>query len=154
MLQSRREMLKSIGVAASVLAASAVGMRAAAAHSGPSRSIGIHPGMKFGSCSVVSVGHVQLGAIPITLVDRENKRFRVDLLRYDPRSPGVARAGSLSVFLSNNGDGSKATKEEHGVAAMAVASHLARREAAGTSPPRLLTLAERAKLRQKRHIRT
>jgi hypothetical protein len=50
--------------------------------------------------------------------------------------------------MNNNGGGSLATREEHGLAAMALAAHLDGRERAGEPMPPLFTLAERAERRQ------
>ena len=45
--------------------------------------------------------------------------------------------------MRNRGRGVTATVEEHGLAAMALAAHLAHREAAGATLPSLPTLNER-----------
>jgi hypothetical protein len=95
---------------------------------------------------------VELGALPVRLRDQAGRSFGVDLLRHDPTTPGIARAGSLAAYLSNDGGGMLATEEEHGLAAMAIAAHLAAREAAGARLPCLSTLRERVDLRRRRRV--
>jgi hypothetical protein len=123
----------------------------------PSIGLGLTPGNRFGSCTIIRAGSSDSpdrGAIAISLEDRQGQSFTVDLLRHDPETPGVAQAGSLEVFLSNDGDGVRVTNEEHGLAAIAIAKHLARLEASGVTLPRLLTLRERAALRKNSRRRT
>jgi hypothetical protein len=103
-------------------------------------------GARFGSCTVTDVAAVEHGSIPVTLIDSQGGSFAVDILRHDSASPGIARAGSLAVYLKV-GQGQQATREEHGLAAMSLAAHLERREAAGAPAPSLLTLHERAAVR-------
>ena len=155
MLPSRRQVLAVMGVATSVFAARrAHRQEAAPARPAPTESRNdaatpavLRPGMRFFTSTVAAVGASEFGAIPITLVDTRGESFRVDVLRHDPAAPGVARAGSLSVYMCNNGGGSARTHEDHGIAAMEIAAHLARCEAAGMRPPSLLTLAQRESLR-------
>jgi hypothetical protein len=85
------------------------------------------------------------GSVSVRLADSAGRPFDIELLGYDARTPGVARAGSLGVYLNNKGRGSTATVEEHGLAAMALARHLTRREASGARLPVLPTLAERSR---------
>ena len=89
---------------------------------------------------------VELGQPRGDLTAAERASFTVDVLRHDPASPGVARAGSLAVYMKV-GHGRQVTHEAHGLAAMALASTLAQREAAGAPVPALLTLEERAEVR-------
>jgi hypothetical protein len=95
--------------------------------------------------TVDAVHPTRMGAVPVVLRTAEGARFQVDVLRRD-RSPGapqgVANTETLSLFLSNRGDGSTATDEEQGLGAMALAAALARREAQAR-PPELLTMRER-----------
>ncbi|MGH7434887.1 MAG: hypothetical protein ACRENE_04365, partial [Polyangiaceae bacterium] len=101
-------------------------------------------GMKVGRCVVVSVGPIVAGAIPVVLKAPDGSVFGVDVLKHDRFSPGVSRGGSLAVYLNNGGSGRTASVEEHGLAAMALAKWLARRESMGRPVPSLLTLRERA----------
>jgi hypothetical protein len=104
-------------------------------------------GAEFATCTVTSVGAIEHGAIPVTLRDANGQAFTVDVLRHDASSPGVARGGSLAVYMKV-GRRQQPTREEHGLAAMALAAELGRREAAGAAPPALLTLKERAAARK------
>ncbi len=104
------------------------------------------PGTKVGRCTVVRVDPVLAGAIPVTLAAADGSEFKVDVLRHDGETPGVARGGSLAVFMHNGGSGGKATVEEHGLGAMALAGWLERREALGRPVPVLATLRQRAGL--------
>jgi hypothetical protein len=150
MFPSRRALLKSAGLFACAVAASPLGAKAAHARTAaPRADLGIAAGMRFGASQVERVGDPEFGAVPIRLVDPDGRGFRVDVLRHDPEAPGVARGGSLSVYVVNSGGGARTTEEEHGLAAIAIAAHLAAREAAGAAVPRLLTLTERAARREK-----
>jgi hypothetical protein len=157
MLRSRREVLGAFVSAAAALALLGPGRAAAsgrAAQRGrPESALGIEAGAMFGTCRVTRVGKVELGTVSVRLEDQAGRPFTVDLLRHDPATPGIARAGSLDAFVSNDGDGVLATNEEHGLAAMAIAKHLSAREAAGVSLPSLLTLRERAERRRRPRAR-
>ena len=111
---------------------------------------GVHAGAKFGTCTVIGVARMEDGAIGVSLSGTDGRRFELEILGHDARTPGVARAGSLSVYVNNRGRGDTRTEEEHGLAAMALAAHLARRETAGESLPALPTLAERSRRRAHR----
>jgi hypothetical protein len=146
----RRDVLKTLGVLASVATVGTLRMRTADAHGATGFvSLGVAPGMKLASSTVLLVGDVEVGTIPITLVDPDGRSFQLDVLRDDARSPAVARGGSLAVYVTNSGNGTLTTPEAHGLAAMALAAHLARREANGSPPPALLTLEGRAEQRRK-----
>jgi hypothetical protein len=158
MLRSRREVLGGFVLAATGLllagpsantahAAAPASRASQSPRAGADANVGIEVGALFASSVVTSVGPVAMGGLPVRLQDRRGSSFTVDLLRHDPETPGVARAGSLDAFVSNDGDGVSATDEGHGLAAMAIAAHLAARESSGTRPPLLLTLRERAELR-------
>jgi len=106
----------------------------------------LRPGSTVGRWTVAALHDVHLGGIPVVLSTADGERFQVDVVRRDcsPGAPaGVGNTASLSVFVLNDGDGSKATHEEHGLGAMALAEALNRREAEGAAIPQLLTLAER-----------
>jgi hypothetical protein len=105
---------------------------------------GVGPKARFGTCEVLSLESTPDGAVSVRLADSAGQPFEVELLGYDPHTPGVARAGSLGVYMNNRGRGTTATIEEHGLAAMALARHLARGEAAGAKLPVLPRLSERS----------
>lgn len=105
------------------------------------------PGTRVGNCEIVSLHAPVAGAIPVMLATGAGRRFQLDVLRRDPdegssRSVSVSR--SLAVYVCNGGDGSHATDEEQGLAAMALAALLERRERSGAARPALLTMRERA----------
>lgn len=107
----------------------------------------IQPGAQIGRWTVSSVHDVRMGAVSVVLQTAEGHTFQVDVLKKDTGigAPGsVADAGSVSVFVANAGNGSKATVEEHGLGAMALAKELELRIQRGAQPPRLLTLRERS----------
>jgi hypothetical protein len=141
----RRRFLGMVGVTAAVLATVRT---VAAGETRDARSladVGVHAKARFGTCEVLGVEKTADGAVSVRLADSGGHPFEVELLGHDSRTPGVARAGSLGVYLNNKGRGSTATIEEHGLAAMALARHIARSEAAGGVLPVLPTLAERGK---------
>jgi hypothetical protein len=143
----RRNFLGTVGATAAVLAAARTlgGPGGSGAGTEPLAAAGVHPKARFGACEVLSLENTQDGAVSVRLADSAGQPFEVELLGYDSRTPGVARAGSLGVYLNNKGRGSTATIEEHGLAAMALASHLARRQVLGAKLPVLPTLAERSR---------
>ncbi|HEY6463948.1 MAG TPA: hypothetical protein VIY73_27450 [Polyangiaceae bacterium] len=104
---------------------------------------GVRSGAVFGACSVTGVTAKDDGAVAVALADGSGRSFELELLGHDPHTPGVARGGSLAVYLNNQGRGVTATVEEHGLAAMALAAHLTRREADGVELPALPTLTDR-----------
>jgi len=108
------------------------------------RTLGLlRPGSRVGRATVVAIYPVTLGGIPVVL-EVAGERFQVDVLRRDASGPNpVASTPSLALFLSNKGDGARDTAEEHGLAVMALAAHLAACDAAGAPVPELLSLNER-----------
>lgn len=106
----------------------------------------LRPGLRLGRCTVVKVGAVSAGAVPVVLRTPGGDQFAVDILRHDRSTPGVSRGGALAVYLNNNGSGRTASVEEHGLGAMALARWLALREAGGRPVPALLTLRQRLPL--------
>jgi hypothetical protein len=147
MVRGRREVMMALlaGAAATV---SLAPDKAKAARRAPradaSAALGVVPGMRFAASTVRGVGPLALGAIPVRLVDADGRPFTLEILRHDPVTPGVARGGSLGVYVCNDGDGALTTDEPHGLAALAIARQLEEREAAGAEVPSLLTLRERA----------
>ncbi len=123
------------------------GLDARAATQGASSPLGAldaAPGTQFGRCAVQKVAVAEDGAIAVHMRDSKGEPFELELLAHDDRTPGVARAGSLGVYMRNNGRGDKATIEEHGLAAMAFAAHVRRLHAAGASLPSAPTLTRRS----------
>jgi len=157
----RRKFLGTVGATAVALGAwrkfgrptgfaagSGLGQRAAgAAAAGTANELkllagaGLRAQARFGTCEVVSLERADDGAVSVRLADTAGQRFEVELLGHDPLTPGVARAGSLAVYMNNRGRGTTATVEEHGLAAMALARHLG---ASGARLPVLPTLSQRA----------
>jgi hypothetical protein len=101
---------------------------------------GLTPGSRLERWTIVSVLDPSQGGIPVVMATAEGVRFRVDVMRRDQSAPGVANTRAFSLYLCNQGRGSKDTCEEHGLGAMALARHL---ERVGTPLPSLLTLGER-----------
>jgi len=145
----RRKFLGTVGGAAATAAAFGVLGTMGASGIGQSsqedllRAAGVHPQARFGTCRVVQVERTSDGSLGLTLANRAGQRFELELLGHDASAPGVAGAGSLAVYVKNQGHGATATVEEHGLAAMALARHLARHEAGGARLPVLPTLSER-----------
>jgi hypothetical protein len=99
-------------------------------------------GTQVGRCTLVSIRGVEDGRVPVVLRAPGGHEFMVDVLRHDPQTPGIARAGRLGVYIRNGGSGSKATHEEEGLGAMALADLLAEREGRGLDVPRLASLRD------------
>jgi hypothetical protein len=159
MRSTRRSTLKALGVTAGAVALGSFETLARAASSAHTQARGdADPrgdaagpwadlkGAVFATATVTDVGPIEHGSIPVTFVDSQGQSFVVDVLRHDAARPGVARAGTLSVYM-RVGKGQRATHEAHGLTAMAFAAELARREERGAPVPSLLTLTERAPVR-------
>lgn len=99
-------------------------------------------GLRVGRWTVVVAPGLVLGGIPVLLQGDAGAPFQVDILRRDEATPGVATAGELALYVANGGDGQRATDEDQGLAAMALASALEHQPGAGATPG-LLTLRER-----------
>lgn len=139
MAWSRREMLRNGAVAGALLAMS----RVRSAMAGQPDLASLPVGTPLGPCKLAAVLPVQRGILPVVLEDPRGETFVVEVHRHDPRAPGLARAGSLDVYLRNGGDGATTTDEAHGLGAMALAELLATRERAGRRVPRLASIVER-----------
>ncbi len=151
MTASRREALKAFGVLTAAVTAGLPAKGAAGAVKPDAASslrwLGDLDGARFAGCLVHDVSEVREGGVAVTFSDALGEFFVVDVLRHDEAAPGVARAGSLDVFLHGakpTEQGTRPTPEPHGLAAMALAAEIARREAAGAAFPALMTLGERA----------
>ena len=104
----------------------------------PTRPPELVPGMKLGPCKLTRLLPVERDALPFELQDPSGQLFVVEAHLRDESRPGIARAGSLDVFLVNGGDGSTPTDEARGLGAMALA-----RERAGLPVPAVATIVER-----------
>jgi hypothetical protein len=104
---------------------------------------GVRVGARFRTCEVMGVTRTEDGAVAVQLADAAGRRFEVELLGRDPLTPGVAHAGPIGVYVNNRGRGMAATVEEHGLAAITLASRLTQRAATGVALPALPTLSQR-----------
>jgi len=103
----------------------------------------LRAGTAFGRWSIARVHEVDVGALRVDVLTREGGQFPLEILARDPSgSRPPAAAGELAIHVPNGGDGWAPTEEEHGLAAMALASLLdARGQATGIDG--LLTHGER-----------
>jgi hypothetical protein len=166
----RRELLKAIGVASAAVASASVASSPSEASADrgepgahtvplvpfapdatPSEAVlaffgPLRAGSSLGQWDIVAVHDTKVGGIPVVLASRDGVRFQLDVMRRDDSSgapSAIANTPSLSVFLLNRGDGSLATVEQQGLAAMALAAAMAQRESEGARVPELLSLRER-----------
>lgn len=90
-------------------------------------------GSRVGPWVVDHVGPMARGGRVLLLrgeSDGAEGRFELEVLLGDPNGPTPpGRSGHFAVFVRNSGNGSTATVEDHGLAAMTLASHLAAHEA-------------------------
>jgi hypothetical protein len=138
---SRRDFLQgssAVAAAAALVSTPSIAKAAGA----PARS-SFEPDQPLGPCRLVRVLPIDQGALPFELEDPSGHRFVVEVHRRDTSVSGIRPAGSLDVFLRNGGSGTTPTDETHGLAAMALASLLAKREAEGRPIPELATIVER-----------
>jgi hypothetical protein len=142
LLQGRRNVLWGLSAAAAAFASrpALAGLRGRRALRNIRRLI---PGTRLATCRLVRVMPVERGALPFELEDASGRRFVVEAHRFDPATPGIARAGAADVFLVNGGSGSTPTCEDHGLAAMELAAILTEQQAAGRAMPQLATIVER-----------
>lgn len=93
---------------------------------------------------VVRVHAISRGTLPVTIAYR-GETFQVDVLRKDEGGiNGVVSTDAFSVFVHNEGDGSKSTGETSELAARALGLALERDAASPELAARLLTFSERA----------
>lgn len=86
-------------------------------------------GMKLGGCTLNKIADVTHGALGILLSDSQGHAFSVEVCARDEASPpSPAETEKFQLYLVNEGDGSIPTVEEHGIAAMAIASAIRRNE--------------------------
>jgi hypothetical protein len=100
--------------------------------------------LELGSWSIQKVQAPMLGAIPVVMRTPAGESFQVDVLARDSGCPGIADTRHFSLFVANNGNGSKSTDELQARGAKILAHHLSRTERSGTPLPSLLTLAQRS----------
>lgn len=82
------------------------------------------PGHRLGRWTVQQILPVQNGAASVVLADASGEHFQLDICARDPSASaqkGPGRSERFEIFLANSGNGSKATFEDHGLAAMALA---------------------------------
>jgi hypothetical protein len=153
----RRGFLTAAGVGAGVVAAGYLGSRIAGS-SGDAAPRTLPPAGSdvdalfadltrdgaLGDCRIERVHGVHLGAIPVIMTCDAGTRFQIDVMRRDPDGPpGVGNTDSLSLYISNRGDGAAPTTESQGIAALTLARAIAHRQRSGATTPRLLTMNER-----------
>ena len=145
MATTRRDILLGGAVLTSLAALNLVRVSEAAAATDRARlQLQLRPGMRIGPCTLSRVLPVENGALPVELLDPSGRSFVVEVHRWEASAPpGIARAGSLAVYLRNGGTGVTRTNEAHGLGAMALASLLEARERAGKPVPRLASIVER-----------
>ncbi len=153
----RRRFLSALGAAGGVLVAAGAGILFTRRGARPTAAV--HPltstaevraffgelwaGAALDRWRLVAVHDVSAGGVPVEMETADGRRFQVDVLRRDDALPGLANTRSLSLYLQNRGEGKRASDEEQGLGAMALAHALEAREASGAKVPRLLTLGER-----------
>lgn len=100
-------------------------------------------GSKAAGCTLIRIGELAHGAIGLVLTDRSGRDFGVEICARDPDSPrSPAETDKFQLYVVNEGDGSLPTVEEHGLAAMAIASLIRKNEHA-IEASGFLTLNER-----------
>ncbi len=81
-------------------------------------------GSRLNRWTVEQILPVKDGAASVVLRDGKGESFQLDICARDDAASapvGPGRSERFQVFLANSGDGSKATFEDHGLAAMALA---------------------------------
>mgnify|MGYP003350363184 CR=1 FL=1 len=100
--------------------------------------------------TIQSVGSIQHGAVPITLVHQTTgEQLVVDACRRGLASP-VASSRHFDLFLANQGEGRKATPRHHTLAVRSLAKHLDRLGIAAPAPVQTMS----ARLAQHDALRT
>jgi hypothetical protein len=160
---SRRSLVGAIGAGAAIAAAgiaSRASASVAANASGAALPASSEPvemradwlvaplvaGSSLGAWEVVEVLPLTDGALSVVMRDARGERFQLDVCARDdspgaPRSPGASER--LQIFVANVGDGARATFEDHGLAAMALAE-IVRANEAGRDLTGFGTLGARA----------
>jgi hypothetical protein len=151
---SRRAVLGAIGsgAAAAGIAVSGDALASSIEHEqaqgseGPEALVaGIPPGTTLAGSKVLLVEPPLHGAIALVLATPSGLPFRLEIMRRDasaiPREP-PGLSDRFAVYVVNRGDGAVPTVEAQGLAAMALANHIATVEDR-VDARRLLTHAER-----------
>jgi hypothetical protein len=102
-------------------------------------------GAQFARWTIVQIDPVVDGAMRIKVRSGENDVFHLELMARDDSALAQkppAQTAKFAVFVANGGDGWSATDEDHGLAAMTLASIIEKNEAAVTLPG-LLTHSQR-----------
>lgn len=111
---------------------------------------GLEKGSALGPWVVEHVGPLARGGRVLLLRGASDSvagggRFEVEVLLRDPSGPKPpGESKDFAVFVRNSGNGSTSTVEDHGLAAMTLASHLRAHEA-GIDHEGWLTMRERTK---------
>lgn len=100
--------------------------------------------LELGSWSIQKVQAPMFGAIPVVMRTPAGESFQVDVLARASDVSGIADTKHFSLFVANNGSGSKSTDELQARGAKILAHHLSRTERSGAPLPSLLTLVERS----------
>lgn len=106
----------------------------------------IPPDLDVGAWKIEQVQLPRLGSIAVVMRTPKGDAFQLDVLRRDGATAGVADTKNFSVFVSNNGDGSRATDEWQARGAKVLAHHMRRTERSGAPLPKLMSFSERASL--------
>lgn len=100
------------------------------------RFAGLEAGSQVGRWVVDRVGPMARGGRVLSLRSTRSKDdgaelpFEIEVLLRDPKGPRPpGQSEHFAVFVRNSGNGATATVEDHGLAAMTLASHLAAHEA-------------------------
>ena len=104
----------------------------------------LREGSAVGAARIEAIYAARAGAIPVVM-SAGGARFAVEVFRAAPDEPApLGRAGALSLYLVNRGDGGRATPEAFGLGVQALAAALEPRVASGAPiPSALVTIAER-----------
>jgi hypothetical protein len=102
-------------------------------------------GAQFARWTIVQIEPVVDGAVRLKVRSGDNHVFNLEIMARDDSALAQkppAQTAKFAVFVANGGDGWSATDEDHGLAAMTLASIVEKNEAA-VELPGLLTHAQR-----------
>jgi hypothetical protein len=139
---SRRTIMGAMGVGTFALAAGSVGRSPSAAGAAATGGAPVIP-QKLARWTVLGASAIAGGAIEVRMVGADGAPFTLQVLARDASgltARPVAETDELAIYVANNGNGWSATNEEHGLAALTLASYLAAQNADGRG---LLSLSER-----------
>jgi hypothetical protein len=108
----------------------------------PGEPLGLRPGLRLGSWTVLDV---RFDGLAIALIVRgpEGEPYQLDVLARDPQRAGVADTERYSIFLVNEGDGATQSDEQRARGALAVGHYLCWAEEHLPPGPDLVTMDER-----------